>query len=511
MPRTVPPVHPRSPATPRRPYRAPRRSGGALAVGVAVALLAVPVAADASSSSAHHPQRFETRPDLRPPGVRVLKTTDQATPGLTFVGPKRGPQKAQSGNMIFDSQGDLVYFDGSAGTKMDLRVQTLDGRPVLTWWEGKGFRGYGEGEGVIVDQQYREIGRVGTGNGIKADFHEFKLTDRGTALLLGYKRQKRDLRSVGGSKNGWIMEGIVQEVDVKTGKVVFDWRATRHVKLSESYHPVPKRRTVPFDFFHVNSVNLDGDGNYLVSARSTHTIYKLDRRTGKIIWRLGGKKPTFKHDRGTRTRWQHDVQRQADGTITIFDNNAHQAQTKLKARGLQIRVDEQAKRVSLVRSYRRGATVFSPNQGNMQTTDTGNRLISWGGTIPFITELSPGGKVVWEARFSRKPTETYRAYRHAWNAQPTTRPKVAARRSGSRTAVRASWNGATTVHAWRVVAGADDATLAPTGQSARRGFETLIVVPGHHARIAVEALDAAGNVLSRSASVAPTKSEYVRG
>jgi hypothetical protein len=474
---------------------------------LALAVLAVaPAAADAATAN---PQRFVTRPDLRPPGIRITTSTPQATPGLTFAAPKRDAKGSQAGNVIFDLSGEPVYFRPSQGTSMEFRVQRYQDRPVLTWWEGKGFRGYGEGTGYVVDQQYHQVATVKAGNGVKADFHEFKLTDRGTALLLFYKAQKRDLRSFGGQKNGRVMENGFQEVDLATGKVLVDWRAQRHVSPRDAYHPVPQRSEIPWDFFHINSVNLDTDGNFLVSSRSTHTIFKIDRRSGKILWRLGGKRSTFKLGRGVRFLWQHDVHRRADGTISIFDNRARDATQRVSGRGIILRVDEAARTASLVREYRRPGFNRSPNQGNFQTTETGNLLAGWGGENPYMTEFAPDGRIVWEARFARRPTESYRAYRQTWHAQPTTAPKVAARRAGATTAVRASWNGATTVARWRVLAGPTDAQLVPVGERTRTGFETLVTVPGAHARVAVEALDAGGNVLSRSKVAAADRRSYV--
>src|SRR5262249_52349403 len=156
--------------------------------------------------------------------------------------------------------------------------------------------------------------RVRAGNGYQADLHEFQLTAAGTALLTVVQPVPADLRAVGGPAAGTFLDGIVQEVDVVSGRVVFEWHASDHVALTESYAPPQD----PFDFFHANSIDVDTDGTLLVSARHTWTVYKLDRKTGAVIARIGGKQSNYTFAAGASFYWQHDARRQPDGTITIF-------------------------------------------------------------------------------------------------------------------------------------------------------------------------------------------------
>src|ERR671933_961242 len=271
--------------------------------------------AGCGSSNGRSPpyRRFHSRPDLKPPPVRVLTPAHGTAPGYVFIAPKKNV--VQAGPMIVDDRGRVVWFRplNTRGVT-DFRVQTYRGRPVLTWWRGRPFHGEGSGNYAIVDTSYRTVARVRPGNGLVGDIHEFLLTPRGSALMTIFHRVRRGDRT--------IFEGAVQEVDIASGRVLFEWHSLGHVALRESYERPPKKRSLPYDYFHVNAVEEDTDGNLLVSARNTHAIYKLDRATGRILWRLGGKRSDFAMGRGTRFAWQHDARRLADGTISLFDNEA---------------------------------------------------------------------------------------------------------------------------------------------------------------------------------------------
>ena len=165
----------------------------------------------------------------------------------------------------------------------------------MTWWQGNiTVHGFGLGSGVIADSTYTEIARVGAGNGLHADLHEFQLTPRGTALITAYDPQLCDVSSVGGPRSGAVTDGVLQEVDIGTGLVRFQWTSLDHVPLADSYELARKSRSDwPFDFFHINSIDREEDGSLLVSARNTWATYDIDPPTGQIVWQLGGKRTSF--------------------------------------------------------------------------------------------------------------------------------------------------------------------------------------------------------------------------
>ena len=305
----------------------------------------------------------------------------------------------------------MVWFkpagDGRRAT--DFRVQQYDGRPVLTWWQGLVGFGNGAGDGIVMDANYKQIARVRAGNDWATDLHEFVITPQGTALVLIYQPMRRNLHSIGRSRNGLVVDNIVQEIDIKTGLVLFEWHSIGQVRLGESEIPPPPRRESakePYDYFHVNSVDLDRDGNVLISARNTSGVYKLSRATGAILWRLGGKRSDFDMGPGTRFKWQHDARRQADGTLTIYDNGAAPPVRK-RSRAIRLRLDDQARKATLVRALAHPGSLLSASQGSAQDLPDGSVFVGWG-SQRFFTEFGADGQVCSRARSPRAPTTTAR-------------------------------------------------------------------------------------------------------
>jgi hypothetical protein len=452
-------------------------------------------------------QHFFSRPDLKPPPVRVRTAAHGTAPGYVFLAPKM--IVAQAGPMIMDNRGEVVWFK-PLNTKgvTDFRVQTFEGKPVLTWWRGRvSNMGVGDGWYVIYDTSYRPVAEVRPGNGLVGDVHEFLITPRNTAVFTVYHRLPIDLSAIGGPKEGKIWDGIVQELDIKTGKVLFEWHSYPEVGIKESYAPPPKAKAgakaPPYDYFHINSVAVEPNGNFLVSARNTHALYEIGRKTKKVLWRLGGKKSSFAMGPGTKFAWQHDARRQANGTITIFDNGAAPPVEKF-TRILVLRVDTKAKQVSLVRSYHHPKRLLAPFEGNAQFLPNGNIFVGWGAQ-PYVSELGANGSVRFDAYFGHgKPpgqdADTYRAYRFVWHGTPKDRPALAV---GGQTAY-ASWNGATEVKRWQVLAGSDAQHLQPVKEAAKSGFETPIRLTKAAAFYAVRALGANGKVLATSPAVKAT-------
>src|SRR5215213_9735564 len=261
---------------------------------------------------------FRSRPDLDPPVVEVITVAqDDTAPGYIFLAPEKGGA-GKGGSMIIDDRGQVVWFHplrGPYGRTMNFETQTYQGRDVLTW-------GQTPGEYVIFDASYREIASFGAANGYNGDHHEFLISPQGTALITIYNAVLRDLTSVGGSKDSVAIQGIVQELDILTGEVLLEWRSIDHIALEGTYVTPSKDHYPGIDYFHLNSIDIDHDNNLLISARETSAVYKIDRKTGEVIWRLGGKKSEFEMGEGARFAFQHDARRLPDGTISIFDNGS---------------------------------------------------------------------------------------------------------------------------------------------------------------------------------------------
>jgi hypothetical protein len=440
-------------------------------------------------------QAFASRPDLRPPDIAVETASERAPRGDIFVAPKRGA--TQQGPMILDRAGELVWFDPLRGDEQafDFRAQSYHGKPVLTWWQGRMAIYRGAGVGRVVDSSYRPVATVHAGNGYALDAHEFSLTRAGTALVMSYFIAPWDLSKLGGRRDGLVEDNVVQEIDVDSGAVLFEWHALGTIPLGDSYRPAPRRRGQVHDPFHVNSIDVGADGDFLISARHTSTIYKIDRETGDVVWRLGGKHSSFAMQPGTKFNLQHDARFHPDGTITLFDNVAEDLPARgRRSRGLTIALDDKQRTASLVSEFEHPDGLLSPTQGSMQQLQGGGAFVGWGGLQPYFTEFDRDGGTVFDARFRAKGVETYRAYLMSWSARPAGRPSAAATSSGAGTTVRASWNGATDVSRWRVRP--EEGGRATTAE--RRGFETTVRLGGHPRSVVVEALGRSGRVLGTS-------------
>jgi hypothetical protein len=442
-------------------------------------------------------QSFHSQPDVHPPLVSVTRDLDPAS-GDIFLTPTH---TEQPGPMILDSGGRLLWFEPRRQPTYNLQVEEYQGRPVLTWWQGV-FLG-GVGEDVIVNQSYKTVATVRAGEGYASDLHEFQITPQGTALVDIYSPVRANLTGIGGSATGRVMDCIVQDVDIRTGRVLWEWHALGHVPLSASHTGAPSSSS-PYDFFHINSIQQLPSGNFLVSSRSDWAVYEISRRTGNVIWTLGGKQSSFKMGPGANFEWQHDAHLNPDGTLTVFDD-AGSPQEEPQSSAKTLRIDPSTMTATLVHRFTHSPKLSSSLAGSMQRLPNHNVLVAWG-SEPAFSEYTPSGRLVLDGRFPFG-VYSYRAYRFPWTGHPETRPVVApvAGPHGS-TVLYASWNGDTQVASWQVLAGSSPRSLQPLGPPASwSGFETTIQRGSRHPYWAVQALDARARVLRTSlAEVMPS-------
>jgi hypothetical protein len=341
--------------------------------------------------------------------------------------------------------------------------------------------------------------RLDPGHDLVADLHEFELTPRGTAWIISYDAKPADLTGVGGPKHGFVYDSVVQEIDVDSGDVKFEWRPLQHVPLAESIqanrepakHASEKR---PFDYIHVNSVSDAPNGNVLISGRNTSALY-LVARDGHVIWRLGGKRSDFGPAAAVKFRFQHNARLREDGSLSLFDNGAI---PKLEpfSRPLVLKLDETNRRATIAKTFVHPDKISSPFEGNLQLLPDGGALVGWGG-VPKVTEFTPDGKVRFELKVPYG--DTYRAYRLPWQGRASGKPAVAV--VGDK--VYASWNGKTGIAFWEVLAGPDEDHMTRIAGHDWAGLETAIQLETPPAAVAVRALDAGRGVLGVSDTITP--------
>lgn len=403
--------------------------------------------------------------------------------------------------MILDSQGQLVWFHplrkgSQTYYAANLAVQRYRGHDVLTWWQGEQL---GTATDVIMDSSYRPIAVVHAGEGYQPDLHEFQITPQGTALIDILALTSGNLTSVGGPAKGGVLDDIIQEVDIRTGQVLWEWHSVGHIPLSASYETYSPGEYW-YDYLHLNSIQQLPNGNLLISGRNTWAVYEISRRTGDVIWTLGGKYSSFRMGSGTAFEWQHDARLRPGRILSVFDDAADgTSQEEGQSSAKLLRIDPPRRTVSLVRRFRHFPPLLTTAAGNAQTLPNGDLFVGWG-EQPVFSEYSPSGRQIFSGNLPLG-VGSYRAFRFPWVGQPVSRPSLAvsAGHAGHMT-VYASWNGATQVVAWRVLGGSSPRALKPLGiTAARSGFETSIEVRSGPRYFAVQALARDRKVLSTSA------------
>ena len=323
------------------------------------------------------------------------------------------------------------------------------------------------------------------GNYEYGDLHEFKLTESGTALITIYEVVPKSLASIGGEREDRLFDNIFQEIDIATGELIFEWRASRHVDWEYSYLSVNYRHPdgesdAAYDAFHLNSVDKTPEGNYLISLRHMCAIYLVDGTTGSILWTLGGKRNQFTDLRSplgsaTSFHFQHHARMHAGGDVlTLFDNNGYDYNhiTAPYARGMRLHLDTTTTRLTanLTQTYIDPQRTSSYSQGSLQYDADRDMAITSHGHAASWTEFHAGtGAVVCDVHFGASIlfdfslVNSYRVFKRGWVGRPRTGPEV--RPNGGR--VYVSWNGATEIRGWGLQ-GAGAGAAATTTTTTRR-------------------------------------------
>lgn len=422
-----------------------------------------------------------------------------------FVG-KPGPEIVEaSGNLVWqDPLGESVQV-GSATRQvvaMDLHTSTFEGEPVLVWWQGDITpQGFGNGSWEIANQHYQTVATINAPPGYELDFHDIQLTPDGRAYILANRVVKLALGCCGGPKDGSLYDQVVFEIDVKTGKVVWRWDPLHQVPLKESYStPAPNRI---WDPYHLNSVSLGPSGNLVISARNTWAAYWANRvkppYNGKVFATLGGKQSSFQVEEAAHFAWQHDVEQHAGAGVTIFDDEAAPAEGK-QSRGLLLALNFKQHTAKLIHEYLLPEPKLAGSQGSVQLEGNGKVFVGWG-QLPYFSEYTKTGEMLYEGNLPGSD-ESYRAFRSAWIGLPDTRPSISVQAASGSTQAYVSWNGATQIVSWQLLAGTSPTSLAATGEPVPfAGFETAIPTSSPGPYYAVQAIDRAGKVLGTSETV----------
>ncbi|CAG8978535.1 hypothetical protein HYALB_00012266 [Hymenoscyphus albidus] len=427
--------------------------------------------------------QYKSRPDLSPPRLNItIPATSEVESGFIFTSPygssllptgKSGPE--QPGAYIFTDTGDLVWSSLGyiSGFVANFQAGQYEGQDVIYAFQGMIdlLHGHGFGRPVILSQKYELINYVTGGNHKVLDLHEFTIVDGKTALVEIYQQTVADLSAFGANETqNWIVDGVIQELDIATGKLIFEWTSLDHVYPKGDYFPLDSEsgytsRTA-WDYIHINSVDKNAQGNYLISGRHTSTIYKISSKTGEISWKLGGKASTFTLGEGVPFGFQHDARfrsRSEDGQIEIisfFDNSArssgHQEGGLDKVNdyssGKIVQINHTDNTATLLHSVIHPDKVLAASQGNLQFLPNGNSFVNWGQSGS-ITEFGSEGVPVFNAYLDSGDlgygVQSYRGFRYNWTGIPTETPAIISLKERNDINIYVSWNGDTETKIWR--------------------------------------------------------------
>src|SRR5271168_3479823 len=422
----------------------------AAAIGVVLAGFIAVTAAFAGSHAApigayttHGAYSFVTAPSLHPPVVRVIRQAPagELAPGFIFTANfydlNEPPIVGQSGPLILDRNLQPVWFQPVAEKLVaaNLSLQTYQGRPALAWWQGvvTNTGATESGEDVVVNQHYQPVARLKATNGWVVTLHEFLISGE-DAWVTANKNIPMDLSKYGGAYNGALIDSAVQEYNLRTGKLIRNWDALDHIPLSQSQATLPTNG-FPWDAYHVNSIDLTGNGSFLVSMRDTWAAYLVNISSGDIEWTLGGRNSSFRFGPGAAFQWQHDVELGSGSTVTMFDDHCCQltgggtyVEATAPSRGLVLNLDQQTHEATLAAQYSLGNDFDAQYMGDTQRLPNGNVFVGWG-SEPYFSEYSHSGQLLFEGELPG-PNQTYRATLQQWAGEPLSPPVGAARRAG---------------------------------------------------------------------------------
>lgn len=470
---------------------------------------------------------FISEPFLHPMKVTINVDKPGTAPGLIFVSPYAaygGTLAGQTGALIMDQCGNPVWFrplDSRYTQNSDFRTQIYHGKPVLTMWQGtiSGTQSdtpdlpAGDPEPgayfQIIDRNYNIVKKLKAKKGYTADVHEFTITKRDTALFTAVKQVPADLTPYGGPSEGYFDNYSIQEVDIETGRLLFYWDVLLHVNPADSLVPASTAESTNniWDCFHVNSVEEGPGDTLLVSMRNMWAIYNIDKKTGNIIWQLGGKRSDFAFEPGARFSWQHDARHRRGNRVSLFDDACCASQSSPpegQARGLILKLDFSTMTAYADRTYYHDPALFVPSQGNVQELPHKNQFVGWG-QEPYVSEFAwegntpqdPSVNFLYDMQFPDQNI-SYRAFKNLWQGFPCYPPSIAAVPYKDGTHVYASWNGSTETAAWQVLAG-HEGCMKPVVSCARRtGFETKISAASDGPYFQLNALDCQGNIIGTS-------------
>ncbi|KAK4619493.1 hypothetical protein CLAFUW4_11204 [Fulvia fulva] len=422
------------------------------------------------------------------PRMNMMKPFTACDDGSYIFVTPRGEIAGRPTAAIYDVSGSLIWTPTvDFGEIYNFQVQMYKNELYLTFWPGSNDEAHGEGQYYMYDKHYNLVRNTSASNNLSADLHSFSITPENTVLLTIYEKVETDLAGILGQPSRFkqcMWDCLFQEFDLETGEVVFQWRASEHFEQKESYiSHRPATEYDPWDMLHINMVEKDVAGNYLVSLRHLRCIAYISGEIGEVLWKLGGKRNMFEDLSGgeaTNFVGQHDAHWDIVGQyITLFDNRADwQDEAEHVSKGKRIEIDTDKMTAKLNITYVHPENIFTFSQGSYQTLPNGNVLLGYGYTGA-LAEFAANGTLLCDAylqpssRFSSEEVQSYRNLKLNWTGIPTTLPSVVLE---NRT-LYVSWLGSTEVRSWALQDSSDgDNDFGIVLEEPKSGFETGVIL-----------------------------------
>jgi hypothetical protein len=470
---------------------------------------------------------FKSAPNLHPPKLYFDSAVrrNKLTPGMLLTGAFKNltitkPMVGEGGPLVLNNDLQPVWFQpdciNSCSTAdiwtQNLQQQTYERQPVLTWWEGAlSPTGVTQsGEEFVVNEHYATVATLKGADGWIVDSHDFVVSGH-DAWVTMTKNVPTDLSAYGGSKNGSVVDTAIQEYDLRNGQLLYTWDPLAHIPLSDSYtRPAPNG--TPWDAYHLNSLQL-GNGTILAGFRNTWAAYQIVIATGQVKWVLGGNgKDPYTHftfGPGASFAWQHNVELHRHGIVTLFNDDccaitgakngvAQFAPPEGPAQAMVLKLDYSNHTASLRAKYLRASNFYVAFTGSTQLLPIGkqpysNVLVGWG-SQPYFSEYSKAGSRLFDAAWPYDDLSYRVELTPDWVGTPFYPPSGTVVKHNGHSTVYASWDGATEVVSWEVLAGSKK-HLKPVATAPKTGFETAIYLSHTYPFYVVRALGAHGRVL----------------
>ncbi|CUM50773.1 unnamed protein product [Debaryomyces tyrocola] len=506
-----------------------------IAIGSAVlgSVLAASVPSDAP---------YISRPDLIPSELDVQINKGGVEDSYIFLCPWNSdiPRAAPYfGPHIYDKEGNLIW------TAYGLPQVISNFQPIqyhrnssnttgLSYWTGAmsdvglGFGSYRE-----MDNSYRITKNLGLQSPFLHDFHEFHDFGDGTAAFSTYQAIQYNLSTWESSmEEGWVYQNVLIEIDSSTDEVLFQWNSIEHIPISESLvleqmdDGKGKSNERPFDYLHMNSIDKDSDGNYLISCRHTWSLYYIDGKSGDLIWTLNSNPEgttNWDVDDDATFAYQHDArfvdaeligEKSNDSVryISLFDNESNGRTpegfrdrsrgiilklTTTKINSFTTKSNDTIGKVELFQEYKSGDAIddVCTSQGSVQVLDNGNVFVGWGSKAG-VSEYTVDGDKIFEA-VPKDDTNSYRAFKGNWTGKPSQDPAIVATafESNSSTVMYFSYNGATEVKKYNLYGGNSTSDMSKVTQVDKDGFQGIYTAKEFYPYVKIEALDGDGKKL----------------